>query len=249
MDSLGGDDIILGKSRTDNGITVRGGTIQTSSGDDFVIGRSTVDSGRGPNDRGHGIHNVGGVIHTGSGNDSVIAFNSSRGRAGILSSGLIATGHGDDLINGVGTYSSGIRVDSPGNLKTGSGNDTIRGVALNTLFGSAISIQGGKIAMRPGNDLLDAAQGGISGHGKIRLGKGDDTFSGFVKEGTVRIDGGKGNDLAALVDQSYAVAIEKGVVSFINGSRTLEIFGFERVELGGRAFSIDSLLDDQILGI
>lgn len=247
IDSLAGDDVIRGVSRTENGIFIDDGTILTSSGDDFVIGRSLVDSGRGPDDRGHGIHNVGGVIDTGSGNDNVFGFNSSRGRAGILTSGLIETGAGDDVITGIGTLSSGIRVDSGGTLKAGEGNDTISGVALSGKFGSAISVQGGKISLGAGNDLLDAKGGGISGNGKIGLGKGDDTFSGFVDLGKVHIDGGKGRDLVAFLDGSYVVTIDEGMVSFTNGNRVLETSSFELVSLGGQTFSISDLVDQQVL--
>ena len=249
IDSLAGDDVIRGVSQTDNGIFIDDGTILTSSGDDFVNGRSLVDSGRGPDDRGHGIHNLGGVIDTGSGNDNVFGINSSRGRAGILTSGLIETGAGDDVITGVGTLSSGIRVDSGGTLKTGEGNDKISGVALSGQFGSAISVQGGKIAMGAGSDLLDVNGGGISGNRMIGLGKGDDTFSGFVDLGKVHIDGGKGSDLVALKDGSYVVTIDKGMVSFTNGNRVLETSSFEWVSLGGQNFSISDLLDEQVLSV
>ena len=249
IDSLAGDDVIRGVSQTDNGIFIDDGTILTSSGDDFVNGRSLVDSGRGPDDRGHGIHNLGGVIDTGSGNDNVFGINSSRGRAGILTSGLIETGAGDDVIIGLGTLSSGIRVDSGGTLKTGKGNDKISGVALSGQFGSAISVQGGKIAMGAGSDLLDVNGGGISGNRMIGLGKGDDTFSGFVDLGKVHIDGGKGSDLVALKDGSYVVTIDKGMVSFANGNRVLQTSSFERVSLGGQNFSISDLLDEQVLSV
>ena len=251
IDSLAGNDVIRGKSQTDNGIIIKkDGTILTSSGDDLVKGLSLVDSGRGPDDRGHGIHNLlGGVIDTGSGNDNIYGMGSSRGRAGILTSGLIETGAGDDVITGVGTLSSGIRVDSGGTLKTGKGNDAITGSALSDQFGSAISVQGGKIAMGAGNDLLDANGGGIYGNRIIYLGKGDDTFSGFVDLGKVHIDGGKGTDLVALPDGSFVVTIFKGMVSFTNGNRVLEASSLEWVSLGGQNFSILDLLNEQGLSV
>jgi Ca2+-binding RTX toxin-like protein len=251
IDSLAGNDVIRGKSKTDNGIIIKkDGTILTSSGDDLVKGLSLVDSGRGPDDRGHGIHNlVGGVIDTGSGNDNVYGMGSSRGRAGILTSGLIETGAGDDVITGLGTLSSGIRVDSGGTLKTGKGNDTITGSSPNDQFGSAISVQGGNITMGAGNDLLDVKGGGIDGSGIIDLGKGDDTFSGFVHLGKVQIDGGKGSDLLALPNRSFVVTIFKGIVSFTNGNRVLEASSFERVSLGGQNFSIPDLINEQVLSV
>ena len=101
--------------------------------------------------------------------------------------------------------------------------------------------------MGAGNDLLDAKGGGISGNGKIGLGKGDDTFSGFVDLGKVHIDGGKGRDLVAFLDGSYVVTIDEGMVSFTNGNRVLETSRFELVSLGGQTFSMSDLVDQQVL--
>ncbi len=251
VDALPGNDAIIGYSPNDDAIFIEKGSLRTSSGDDLVLGVSAVDSGRGPDDRGHGIHNLNGTIRTGSGDDLVVGANSSRGRAGILTGGLIGTGNGDDVIIGAATLSSGIRVDRGGELNTGDGNDVITGIAVNVKFGSAVSVQGGKIDMGDGDDLLDVNAGGISGNGSIALGAGNDTFSGFTRSGTVQINGGKGDDLIVLADATYTVSIEQGMVSFSREEpvqAVLEVRNFEWVSFGGQTFAIADLQNQQVLG-
>ncbi len=82
VNTLGGDDVIIGR----DGI-VNFGTLETGEGNDVITGSGgTV-----------GISNFG-TIKTGEGNDTITG---SGGVVGIDNSGRIETGNGDDVIQGI----------------------------------------------------------------------------------------------------------------------------------------------------
>jgi hypothetical protein len=186
-----GDDKIIGKSiQYDPGI-VNGGNINTSIGSDIIKGFSQDN---------HGILNFG-TITTGKGRDKIIGYSSSindnKNLDGIQSSGRIITGTGNDKIFSRGEENGINNRSSESYIATGAGNDKIKGVG-----GMHGIINYGTISTGPGKDRVDATKGGFWGNGKTNLGIGNDLLKGF---GPGFFDGGSGNDKVLFTQGTYTI--------------------------------------------
>lgn len=81
--------------------------------------------------------------------------------------------------------------------------------------------------MGNGDDVIDARNGGLGGNGKIKMGNGDDEFSGF---GDMKlIDGGKGEDKLRLGEGVYAVMKKGSKYRLAKGIGNVDVKNFELV--------------------
>ena len=199
--------------------------VSFGEGNDSMYVKSNLDgSGSGLYDFGNGDNSleVGGYVTKsqtflfGNGSDSFVV-------AGHFDYATVTMGQGNDLFK----VGSNLRYGATVNM--GEGDDVlVAGGINNGLDAQTVtvdmgegddtatftSINGGKVEMGAGDDVLNITT--LSGDGKINLGTGDDivNFSGRVTGGTV--DGGEGNDIAVLkeVGHSYEMSNFKNVEIF-----------------------------------
>ena len=199
--------------------------VSFGEGNDSMYVKSNLDgSGSGLYDFGNGDNSleVGGYVTKsqtflfGNGSDSFVV-------AGHFDYATVTMGEGNDLFKVGGNLRYGATVNM------GEGDDVlVAGGINNGLDAQTVtvdmgegddtatftSINGGKVEMGAGDDVLNIST--LSGDGKINLGTGDDivNFSGRVTGGTV--DGGEGNDIAVLkeVGHSYEMSNFKNVEIF-----------------------------------
>ena len=75
--------------------------------------------------------------------------------------------------------------------------------------------------------MIDARHGGLGGDGKIKMGKGDDEFSGF---GDMKlVDGGKGEDRLRLGAGVYSVTKKGSKYRVAKGNGSVDFKSFEKV--------------------
>jgi len=199
--------------------------VSFGEGNDSMYVKSNLDgSGSGLYDFGNGDNSleVGGYVTKsqtflfGNGSDSFVV-------AGHFDYATVTMGQGNDLFK----VGSNLRYGATVNM--GEGDDVlVAGGINNGLDAQTVtvdmgegddtatftSINGGKVEMGAGDDVLNITT--LSGDGKINLGTGDDivNFSGRVTGGTV--DGGEGNDIAVLkeVGHSYEMSNFENVEIF-----------------------------------
>ena len=255
IDTLAGDDRIIGETLLGDSAIYNEGSLFTRQGDDIIIGKSiqiepgivnggNINTGigsdiiRGFSQDNHGILNFA-TITTNQGDDKIIGYSSSindnNNLDGIQNSGRIITGTGNDKIfgrgeeNGINNLYNEVYNCAIG---TGAGNDRITGVG-----GMHGIINYGRIATGPGKDIVDATKGGFWGNGKTNLGIDNDLLKGF---GPGFFYGGSGIDKVLFTQGTYTIIgntiASEGVTMNVNN---FEVIGGVR---GGRFNYTDGTL-------
>ena len=93
--------------------------------------------------------------------------------------GTLKMGNGHDLID-VSVTKSPFGIENHGKIDMGSGDDVIISTTRKVKGTDEDALVNHKsINMGDGDDLINARKGGLGGNGKIKMGKGEDEFSGF----------------------------------------------------------------------
>ncbi len=159
------------------------------------------------------------------GNDKLIAYNEAG--SGFEIKGNSSMGAGRDLID-VRVTNSLVGIENFGKIDMGEGDDVITSTTRKVKGGDTDALINHKtINMGNGDDLIDASAGGLGGRGTIKMGKGDDEFTGF---GDMKlIDGGKGEDKLRLDAGVYSVTTKGSKYRVSKGKGFIDFKNFEMV--------------------
>lgn len=131
-----------------------------------------------------------------------------------------------------------------GKLKMNKGRDLLRlSIERNDEQNNVCLSNMGTIHLGKGRDQIDLLTGALSGEGKIKLGAGNDAFSGFGQQDLVH--GGKGKDLLRLPAGTYEVNVEGKILSIKTDNHTMKTRDFEFI--GGIGTNKKELLDTKTL--
>jgi hypothetical protein len=203
------------------------GTIDTGEGNDTITGSNTSSN------RGNGI----GFIGLDS-QDNIIIYNPDN--IGIYNGGTIYTRGGNDSIISQGKFIN------YGNVYLGDDNDTI------TSYG--VIYNDGEINTGFGDDSIIAHGGfesGLNNSGRVLLGPGEDSLSGF---GNGTFNGGGGEDTLELTPGSYIVGRLGEAVTFTKGSSVMITSDFDKLRInsifmGSTTYDFSSLINGQIISV